>query len=93
MKTRTPVWGDGIHEKDGKTVAMTDEQKRRRIRKQQQAYIKANYKAYPFKLHKEIDADLIAWLDSLDNRVGMMKRVFREEMKKGKTQGSKEVSK
>lgn len=46
-------------------------------------YKKLNCKQYNLLLHKENDRDIIAYLDSLENRNGTLKSLIREQIKKG----------
>ena len=46
-------------------------------------YKKLNCKQYNLLLHKENDKDIIAYLDSLENRNGTLKSLIREQIKKG----------
>lgn len=46
-------------------------------------YKKLNCKQYNLLLHKENDKDIIAYLDSLENRNGTLKLLIREQIKKG----------
>lgn len=45
-------------------------------------YDKANARYMTLKLNMKTEADLIEWLNSIDNRQGYIKRLIREDMKK-----------
>lgn len=45
-------------------------------------YKKANTKQYNLILHKVNDEDIIAWLESKDNKQGYLKELIREDIKK-----------
>ena len=45
-------------------------------------YDKTNARYMTLKLNMKTEADLIEWLDSIDNRQGYIKRLIREDMKK-----------
>lgn len=49
----------------------------------QKRYAKKNIRYYKIDLNKGTDADLIEWLDKQPNKAGLIKRLLREEMKKG----------
>ena len=61
---------------------MTDEKKRKRMRRQQASHIKKTHKAYTFRFHQELDRDIIMYLDGLDNRLGAVKKMIRREASK-----------
>lgn len=54
----------------------TSEARRRANRK----YEKANMKLYSFRLSKNVDGDMIEYLDSVDNRTGTIKAAIRKQM-------------
>ena len=47
-------------------------------------YQKAETKLYGLRLNKVHDADIIEWLESLDNMSGWLKKIIREAIDKGK---------
>lgn len=49
----------------------------------QRRYDKKNLVQVKLALNKATDADLIEWLESQPNKAGLIKRLLREEMKKG----------
>lgn len=56
----------------------TSEAQRRASRK----YEKENMKLYSFRLSKNVDGDMIEYLDSVDNRTGTIKAAIREKMER-----------
>lgn len=54
----------------------TSEAQRRASRK----YEKENMKLYSFRLSKNVDGDMIEYLDSVDNRTGTIKKAIRKQM-------------
>lgn len=44
------------------------------------AYAKSHLKQVLFRLHNVYDADIIAFLDGMENRQGELKQILREEM-------------
>ena len=57
----------------------TEAEKARDVRWQ-----KANVTRVQIKLYKNTDADLLEWLEKQENKQGLIKRLLREEMEKGK---------
>lgn len=53
-------------------------------RRADEKWKKGNAKTFAFRLYKNTDADLLAWLENIDNKQGLIKRLLREEMEKGK---------
>lgn len=51
-------------------------------RRNEAEYVRTHLKTVVFRLHKVYDADVIAYLDSLENRQGTLKRLLREEMER-----------
>lgn len=49
-------------------------------RRQMSDYTRENLKQVIFRCHKVKDADIIEYLDSLDNRQGEIKRILRKEI-------------
>lgn len=47
-------------------------------------YHKKNGKQYHLWLHRENDADIIAWLDKQANKQGAIKQLIRAEIKRGR---------
>lgn len=47
-------------------------------------YIKEELKAFHFRLSKKKDADIIEFIDSLENKSQYMKDLIRADMNKGK---------
>ena len=45
-------------------------------------YKKRAYKCMAFRFHNENDADVIAKLNSVDNKLGYIKRLIREDIEK-----------
>ncbi len=45
---------------------------------------KENAKIFAFRLYRNTDADLLAWFEKQENKQGLIKRLLREEMEKGK---------
>lgn len=43
-------------------------------------YIKEHTRTYVFRCNNEGDADLIAWLESKENRAGYVKELIRKDM-------------
>ena len=56
----------------------TSEAHRRAVHKNRQL----NNKRYSFELSKNTDADMIEYLDSVDNRAGTIKAAIREKMER-----------
>ena len=50
----------------------------------QERYDKANTTQFKMKLNTRTDADIIEYLDSLDNKQGKVKELIREEIKRTK---------
>lgn len=48
----------------------------------QEKYQKENIQRVVLKLNKKTDADILDWLDALDNKQGEIKEVIREHLKK-----------
>jgi len=48
----------------------------------QAKYDAANTKHYGLKFNKKTDADLITWLDSIENRQNYIKELIRADMEK-----------
>lgn len=48
------------------------------------AWDRENTRQYKLKLNKNTDADLIAWLDSIENRQSYLKDLIRADMNKEK---------
>lgn len=46
----------------------------------QEKYQKENIKRVVLKLNKKTDADILAWLDSIDNKQGMIKDIIRKHI-------------
>ncbi len=46
-------------------------------------YDEANTIQVKFKLNKKTDADIISYLDSVENKQGTFKRLIREEISRG----------
>lgn len=46
------------------------------------AWDRENTRQYKLKLNKNTDADLIAWLDSIENRQNYIKELIRADMEK-----------
>lgn len=46
-------------------------------------YQKANNKQVKFNLHKVNDADIIARLDEVDNKQGYIKKLIRDDIRRG----------
>ena len=59
-------------------MAINDEAQKRAAAK----YNKANTKNYTLKLNRNTDADLMEWLDSIDNRNLYIKTLIRDDMEK-----------
>ena len=57
----------------------TEAEKARDVRWQ-----KANVTRVQVKFYKNTDADLLAWFEKQENKQGLIKRLLREEMEKGK---------
>ena len=47
-------------------------------------YIKANQRQFMLKVNRNIDPDMIAWLESKDNVQAYMKELIRADMEKQK---------
>lgn len=62
---------------------MTKEQKIR-FYEYQKEFIKETYTHKNFRLHKTNDADIIEWLNGMDNFTSYLKGLVREDMKKQK---------
>ena len=60
-------------------MAITDAQK-----KAQAKYDKNNTKNITFKFNKKTDADILAKLDSVDNKQGYLKELIRKDMSASK---------
>lgn len=56
---------------------MTSEAQKRATEK----YDKANTKQIMMKLNKGTDADILSWLETLDNRQGYIKELIRKDMR------------
>lgn len=56
-------------------MSKTDAQRRAETK-----YAKNALRHIVFRLHKEYDSDIIAYLDSLENRQGEIKRLIRQEI-------------
>ena len=56
----------------------TSEAQRRAVKKNRQV----NNKRYSFELSKNVDADMIEYLDSVPNRTGTIKAAIREKMER-----------
>ena len=50
----------------------------------QERYDSKNTKQFKMKLNTKTDADILAWLDTLDNKQGKVKQLIRDEIKKQK---------
>ncbi|MFR1698807.1 MAG: hypothetical protein ACLSU9_11085 [Anaerovoracaceae bacterium] len=50
----------------------------------QKDYEKRAVKQYRFELNKNTDADIIAFLETVDNKQGTIKRLLREEIERKK---------
>lgn len=50
-------------------------------------YAQAHLRQYVFRCHKDYDADLIGFLDSMDNRQGEIKRILRAEIARIEAEG------
>ena len=50
----------------------------------QKEYVKRTYKQIKFELNRNTDKDLIEFLETVDNKQGLLKRLLREEMKKSR---------
>jgi predicted nucleic-acid-binding protein len=48
----------------------------------QEKYQKENIQRVVLKLNKKTDADILDWLDSLDNKQGSIKEVIRQHLNK-----------
>lgn len=48
----------------------------------QEKYQKENIQRVVLKLNKKTDADILDWLDALDNKQGSIKEVIREHLNK-----------
>ena len=48
------------------------------------AWDRENTKQYKLKLNKNTDADLIAWLDSIENKQSYLKDLIRADIEKNK---------
>ena len=48
----------------------------------QKDYEKRSVKQYRFELNKNTDADIIAFLESVNNKQGTIKKLLREEMER-----------
>lgn len=48
----------------------------------QDKYDKANTVQFKMKLNIKTDSDILAWLDSQDNKQGATKRLIRESIKR-----------
>lgn len=48
------------------------------------AWDRENTKQYKLKLNKNTDADLITWLDSIENKQSYLKDLIRADMDKSK---------
>lgn len=59
---------------------MSSREARLRAQKKYDEAHKDTYKAYYFKCHKENDAALIDYLDSMENRQGTIKEILRKNM-------------
>lgn len=46
----------------------------------QEKYQKENIKRVVLKLNKRTDADILVWLDSIDNKQGMIKGIIRKHI-------------
>lgn len=47
----------------------------------QEKYQKESIKRVVLKLNKKTDADILAWLDSINNKQGMIKDIIRKHIK------------
>ncbi len=54
------------------------------LRKAITKYNKKSTVAFTFRLNKNTEADLIEYVESLDNKAGTIKRLLLDEMKKNK---------
>ena len=50
----------------------------------QDKYDSVNTRKYGLKLNKKTDADLIAMLDSQENKMGYLKQLIREDIERNK---------
>ena len=64
----------------------TEAQKRATMKYQAQSM-----RLYSFRLSKNTDADMIEYLDSVDNRTGTIKAAIREKMERGGEENEKEI--
>lgn len=48
----------------------------------QKEYEKRTVKQYKYELNKNTDADIIAFLETVDNKQGLIKKLLREEIQK-----------
>lgn len=53
-------------------------------KRQNTEWKKANAVRVSIRLYKNTDADLLAFLDTVDNKQGLIKRLLREEMNRAK---------
>ena len=49
----------------------------------QEKYQKENIQRVVLKLNKKTDADIIEWLESLDNKQGTIKEILRKHIERG----------
>ena len=61
----------------------TSKEKRAATLKRYDEAHRDDYKGYYFKLNKKTDPELIAYLDSIENKQGFIKDLIREHMKSG----------
>ncbi len=48
----------------------------------QKEYLKRSYKQIKFELNRNTDKDILEFLDTVDNKQGLLKRLLREEMER-----------
>lgn len=62
------------------------------VRRAQAKYDKANTRQYILKLNKKTDAELIAFLDALENRSGTLKQLIRDHLDRTEVAAANEAA-